>query len=288
MEFLSPLDSGYLTLIDHIKNLNYESLWRVVLLTFMRVGVITSLAPFLGAKIIPALGRVGMALSLTLIFLPTVLFYTQMTYISDVAFVGYAVKECAIGFVLGFIASAPFYVVQSSGILIDYLRGSSMMMAQDPTMQSQSSPIGIMFNNYLIVLFYALDGPLLFFDAITTSFQLFPVDQMVNPAFFDLKNPFWKTALLLTSDIFNLSIQLAAPAILGILMAEMFLGIANRLAPQVQISFLGMSLKSLLGLLVLWAGWFFFLKQTSAMSIDWMHTLINVIKEMLPQISPPR
>jgi type III secretory pathway component EscT len=251
----------------------------------MRVGIIVSLAPFLGAKIIPTVARVGMALSLTLIFLPTVLFYSQMTPISDVAFIGYAVKECFIGFILGFFASAPFYVVQSSGILIDYLRGSSMMMAQDPTMQSQSSPIGIMFNNYLIVLFYALDGPLLFFDAVTTSFQLFPVNQMINPHFFDLNNPFWKTALLITSDIFNLSIQLAAPAILGILMAEMFLGIANRLAPQVQISFLGMSLKSLLGLLILWAGWFFFLRQTSNMSIDWIHSLQKIITEMIPQIS---
>ncbi len=267
------VDNGYVNLISQLKGLNYPSLWRVILLTFMRFGIIVGLAPFLGAKIIPVTARVALALTLTLVYLPIVLFYTNMTYITDAAFLVLGLKEIFIGFILGFIVSAPFYVVQSSGILIDYLRGSSMMMAQDPTIQAQSSPIGIMFNNYLIVLFYALDGPLLFFDAIASSFELFPVDQMMNPLFFQLNNPFWKIAINVVSSIFNLSIELAAPAILAILMAEMFLGIANRLAPQVQIAFLGMSLKSLLGLTLIWAGWFFFLKKISIMSIDWVHPL---------------
>lgn len=275
------MEPGFIDLISQIKDLNYPSLWRIFLLSFMRIGIIVGLAPFLGAKIIPTSARAALALGLTLMFLPNILFYSQMAYITDVAFIGYAAKECFIGFILGFMSAAPFYIVQSSGILIDYLRGSSMMMAQDPTMQAPSSPIGIMFNNYLIVLFYALDGPLLFFDAITTSFQLFPVGQFISPTFFEFGNPFWKKASLLASDIFNLSIELAAPPLLAVLMAEMFLGIANRLAPQVQISFLGMSLKSLLGLAVLWAGWLFILKQMSGMSIDWIHGIQKMLTQMI-------
>ncbi len=276
------MEPGYLNLISEIKGLNYPILWRVVLLTFIRIAVIVGLAPFLGAKIIPAVARAALALTLTLVFLPTVLFYTQMEPISDMAFVGYAAKEVLIGFILGFLSAAPFYVVQSSGILIDYLRGSSMMTAQDPTMQAQSSPIGIMFNNYLIVLFYALEGPLLFFDAVTTSFQVFPVNQVINSKFFVLTNPFWQNALEFAGQIFTLSIELAAPPLLAILMAEVFLGIANRLAPQVQIAFLGMSLKSLLGLGLLWAGWFFILKQMSSMSLDWIHKIQKILLHPIP------
>ncbi len=279
------MDTGYLTLISEIQNLNYATLWRIILLTFMRMGIIVNLAPFLGGKIIPMAAKAALALALTFVFLPSVLFYTKMSYISDMEFIAFAAKECFIGFILGLISTAPFYIVQSSGILIDYLRGSSMLMAQDPTMQAQSSPIGIMFNNYLIVLFYALEGPLLFFDAISTSFQLFPVDQLISPLFFQLGNPFWKTALSFVGDIFNLSIELAAPCLLAILMAEMFLGIANRLAPQVQISFLGMSLKSLLGLILLWSGWFFILRQMSNMSIDWIHSLQKILNQLLPRLT---
>ena len=53
-------------------------------------------------------------------------------------------------------------------------------------------------------------------------------------------------------------------------MAESFLGIANRLAPQVQIAFLGLALKSLLGLILLWAGWAFITKQMAQTAVDWV------------------
>ena len=65
-------------------------------------------------------------------------------------------------------------------------------------------------------------------------------------------------------------------------MTEMFLGIANRLAPQVQIAFLGMSLKSLVGLFVLWAGWFFILKQTSNETLNWFDLINKIVLSFQP------
>jgi hypothetical protein len=46
-----------------------------------------------------------------------------------------------------------------------------------------------------------------------------------------------------------------------ILMTDFFLGIANRLAPQVQITFLGMPLKSLLALTIVFFGWTLFTEE---------------------------
>jgi type III secretion protein T len=274
------LEKGYTDFLTDFGSGDYNVILKLLLLTFMRIAPITGIAPFLGAKIIPNSARVGLAIGLTLVFFPNVIYYAKPESINTTTFLFFSLKEIFIGFSLAFIASAPFYIVQSSGILIDYLRGSSMMMSQDPTMQAPSSPIGIMLNNYLIVLFYALDGPLIFFNCIMTSFELFPVNGIIPTLFFKLGNPFWQKILILASDIFNLSIELAAPAILAILMAEMFLGIANRLAPQVQISFLGMPLKSILGLFVLWTGWYFIMKQTSKMSIDWIHSLQAMLNDM--------
>jgi len=68
-------------------------------------------------------------------------------------------------------------------------------------------------------------------------------------------------------------------------MAEMFLGIANRLAPQVQIAFLGMSIKSLLGLALLWAAWFFILKQFTKQTYDWLN-LINKMVAYMKYMNP--
>jgi type III secretory pathway component EscT len=61
-------------------------------------------------------------------------------------------------------------------------------------------------------------------------------------------------------------------------MTDMFLGIANRLAQQVQISFLGMSLKSLVGLALLWLGWYFILKQLAVQSQIWLDSLDRIVR----------
>ena len=171
----------------------------------------------------------------------------------------------------------PFYIAQSSGVLIDFLRGSSSLMIQDPIMQSQVSSIGMLYNYVFIVLFFQIGGPFIFFNAVLHSYSLMPVDTFFNPSFFNLAQPLWQTILGLLTRFLTLSIQLAAPSIVGILMAEMFLGIANRLAPQVQIAFLGMSIKSLLGIALLCAAWFFILDQLSHQSLLWLTDLDNLL-----------
>jgi type III secretion protein T len=80
-----------------------------------------------------------------------------------------------------------------------------------------------------------------------------------------------------------LSIQLATPALLAILMTDVFLGIANRLAPQVQITFLGMPLKSLLALAVVCLGWKLFTEELQKQVYQW----ITIVKNMITLFKPP-
>jgi len=80
------------------------------------------------------------------------------------------------------------------------------------------------------------------------------------------------------AKMFTLSVQLAAPPLIGIVLADMFLGIANRLAPQVQIVFLGIPLKSWVGLAILAAAWSLILSVMSKNAMDWFKTLLHVIE----------
>ncbi|WP_194847997.1 EscT/YscT/HrcT family type III secretion system export apparatus protein [Candidatus Neptunochlamydia vexilliferae] len=268
---------------EHFSNLSNISIWGAISLFFlvlMRLAPIMVLAPFLGAKLAPGIARMGLAICLALVFLPFIAVHVKQPIGFNNAFVLFALKELIIGFILGFFITIPFYAVQASGMYVDYLRGASVMRSQDPAMQSQASPIGILYNSILIVLFFQIGGPFLFFDAVMKSYEIVPPAGFINPLFFSVKSPFWKISFDLVNQVVTIAIQLAGPALVGILMAEMFLGIANRLAPQVQIAFLGMSIKSLLGLGVLWAGWFFILKQFAKQSYDWIELLNKVINYM--------
>ncbi|MFZ4772891.1 MAG: EscT/YscT/HrcT family type III secretion system export apparatus protein [Chlamydiia bacterium] len=234
-----------------------QEMIQLYLLVLCRIGPIIAFTPFLGGKLVPSPVRSGMLIVFGILFLP----YATLNGAIPTGTVGfftifYALKEVFIGFLISFFASIPFFVVQASGVTIDFMRGSSQLMAQDPNLQNQASPIGIMFNYVLIALFFMVGGPERFFDAVATSFQAFPLMGGLSPEFVNLKSSLWVAIMHIIQLVFDLSLKLAAPAIIAILMAEMFLGIANRLAPQVQIAFLGMSLKSFLGLMLLFVAWY--------------------------------
>jgi type III secretory pathway component EscT len=109
------------------------------------------------------------------------------------------------------------------------------------------------------------------------SYQILPADSLIANSFFLEDNPFWQTLTKLLTTFTALAVQLAAPSFLAILMTETFLGIANRLAQQVQIAFLGMALKSLAGIALLWASWFFVLKQLGKQTLIWFQDLDRLL-----------
>lgn len=274
----------YLDFFGNYVNADPIGLLTAFFLILFRIGPIVNQAPFLGAKIAPAMGRMAITIALAIIFLPLIANKQTHQFAFDAAFTGYALKELFIGFLLGYFIALPFHIITSSGIIIDNLRGSGMMMGQDPSLQTQSSSIGIMFNFILIYLFFQINGPFLFFDLLVKSYEILPADGTLSLEFFNLKAPFWQLSMSLLAKILALSLQLGAPCIVAVLMAEVFLGIANRLAPQVQIAFLGMSLKSLLGLFALWAGWFFILKQVGDFTLDWISLMDKALQRLTPYV----
>ncbi len=270
----------YVELFSRLPNISITQVLSLFFLIIMRMAPSLVLAPFFGAKLAPGIARMGLAICVATIFLPFIAVKTTTPVEFSNTYILYSLKEILIGLVLGFFITIPFYMVQTAGTIIDYLRGASIMQAQDPSMQTQTSPIGILFNYIMIVIFFQIDGPFLFFDALMKSYELIPPDKLINPDFFSVKSNFWKLTFDIVNQIITIAIQLAAPALVAILMAEMFLGIANRLAPQVQIAFLGMSIKSLLGLGLLFAAWYFILKQFTKQGYSWLELLNKLIYSM--------
>lgn len=222
---------------------------------------IIALVPFFGGRLLPRPVKVTFALSLFVIFMPQLLAATKTPLTFNLNLVYFLFKELFVGLILGFFLSIPFAIVQSAGILIDNQRGGSSLMVNDPTLQNQSSPLGTIFNYILIYLFFMIDGPFMVLDIISQSYDILPPDQMFNPAIFSNTSQIVLYTEKIVGNVMIYSTQLAAPALIMILMTDFFLGIANRLAPQVQITFLGMPLKSLLALVVVFFGWVLFIPE---------------------------
>lgn len=273
---MSYTDS-YLSFFSHLTNYAPLSALALFFLGMMRIAPVIAMAPFFGSKT-PAPVKMGLLITLTVIFIPHMALTSETLIGFNIHFILLCAKELLIGFILALFVSIPFYMAETAGVTIDFLRGASSLQVTDPFSQTQASDLGLLYNMTLVVMFYQIDGPFYFFNALFDTYTLIPADGWIPAQFFSFNHPFWQTVWGCVNRVVAVGIQLAAPSLLAILMTEMFLGIANRLAPQVQIAFLGMSLKSLIGLGMLAAAWFFILQQMSKQTLLWMSDLNKVVQ----------
>ncbi len=270
--------TDYLSFVLSLPDLPPISALTLFFLALMRIAPVVALAPFLGSKL-PNGVKIGLAIALAAVLLPHVIATSKIPRPTfDLLFIAYGLKELFIGFILAFLINVPFYMAQAAGVLIDFQRGSSALQVFDPILSTQVSPLGQLYNYVYIVLFFEIGGLLLFLQAVITSYTVIPADAFMPLLFFHIQHGFWKFIMVLLTKFTAISMQLAAPSLVAILMTDMFLGIANRLAQQVQIAFLGMSLKSLVGLALLWMGWYFILQQLSVQSQIWLDSLDRLIR----------
>jgi len=118
--------------------------------------------------------------------------------------------------------------------------------------------------------------PFIFFEGVLNSYSVIPADSFIPVAFFSLQMPFWQFMMGLLTKFLAISLQLAAPSLVAILMAEMFLGIANRLALKFNcLPWYGAQIVCRFSSSL--AGWYFILQQIGKQSIVWLQTLNQLI-----------
>lgn len=276
MEIIAAAD----TYLSYILSKPLQDVWKVFLLGMARVAPTVAIAPFLGGKILPDTVKMGLTVAIAIIFLPFLLVHYTHPIDFDVFFMLMLVKEAFVGFILGFLITIPFYYTQGAGALIDHQRGAQSLQVMDPSTQMQTSPLGTLFNNMMLVIFFSIGGPILFFDAVFTSYSVLPFDQFFPPSFFDGTRPLWHALIEMTNIVVKISLQLSAPSLIAMLLSDLFLGIANRMAPQVQISFLLWSLKAFVGIAMVWVGWWLVMKQFDVEALSWVKLFTNLVKKM--------
>jgi len=274
-----PDDFDYtkLYLISPFADSPIHSFMALLLLGLMRIMPIVGFVPCFGANNLNRPAKIFLGMVVVMIMLPKLILSSHTELRLDYFFLAYALKELFVGFSIAFIASIPFYIAETAGVFIDHQRGASSLMVNDPLLLNQNAPMGILFNYIGIVFFFWVGGPDIFLNALLDSYDLIPPDSFLGEKFFLKDSPFFKLILDIANKETSIAIQLAAPALIIMLMTDMVLGIINRLAPQVMITFLGMPLKSLLGIMVVWLGWEILVKQISTEYLQWLEIVKKAI-----------
>ncbi len=275
IEVVAPSD----TYVSYILSRPLNDVWNIFLLGLARIVPAIAIAPFFGGKMVGDVIKLGLGIAITFIFLPFLIASNPPHIPLNITFILLMVKEVVIGSLLGFLVSLPFYYSQGAGALIDHQRGSQSLQVMDPTTQMQTSPTGTLYNNMMLIIFFSISGPLFFFDGMFTSFSLIPIESFFPDRFFDLHHPFWVTITGMITVLVKIALQLSAPSVIGMLLSDLFLGISNRMAPQVQISFLLWSFKAFVGIAMLFLAWWLVIKQLDAQALSWLKTYSDLAHE---------
>jgi flagellar biosynthetic protein FliR len=209
-----------------------------------RILPVAFLVPAFGGRRLPIPARLGLVACVVIAVYPQAGFAGPVP--AGFAFAGLLLKELAVGTVLALAGSCMFEGMKMGGQLIDNLRGSAGAHTFVPQSDERTSPVGDLHLLLCILVFFAAGGPALFLKALQQSLVSLPVcslpevTQCAQAA--DL-------ALTVTAQAIRMGVSIAFPAMVALLAADMLLGFMNRTAPQIQVFFLGMPLRAVVGIL---------------------------------------
>lgn len=197
------------------------------------------LVPPFGTSAIPVQVKVGLAAALALPVAPRL---AETPAPLDVpSLVAAVLLQVAVGLTLGFITMLAFAAVQAAGSLIDMFAGFTIAQAFDPLSGEQSALFGRFYQLLAATLLFAINGHVLLFRGFLTSFDAVGLQPP----------PLGRIAQAVVDgldDFMLAAIEIAAPLLAALFLAEVGLGLLSRAAPQMNVFLLGFPLKILLTL----------------------------------------
>jgi flagellar biosynthetic protein FliR len=219
-----------------------EQLVAAFVLAVARTGAFVLVTPPFNTKAVPAQAKVTLALALALALTPALQQGNTPALVSGELVLRLLVQVVT-GLALGFFVLLAVAAVQAAGDLVDLVGGFNSSIALDPLMLTQTSVFGRLHQFVAVTALFAGDGHLMVLHGLSRSLQVMP-----DPAIS------WDAlGRALVGDVTSLlagALQIAAPIIAAMLVADVSLGLLTRAAPALNAFALAFPLKILFTLLL--------------------------------------
>ena len=246
---------------DLLRNMNLKIIFRVEIdyfimlislaqaqiffLTLTRVLIIMIQIPIFSSRNVPSQYKIAFGVLLTMIILPWNETVDEEAALALLPFAFAIFRELIVGLLIGFAATMTFGVFQIAAKIMELGSGFSAGQVFNPTIGDIGSAFDQLFIMVIMLIFLISNGHHVFILGIRKTFEILPV-----------LSPFPEFSLVILvkyfSSFFAIGIQLAMPVFGAILLADLSLGLLAKVAPQIQVFFLGLPIKVGLGLLGLY------------------------------------
>ena len=218
-----------------------EQLAVAFVLAVARTAAFVLVTPPFNTRAVPTQARVSLALALALPLTPPLTAGAPALVSGEL--VVRLIVQLATGLALGFLVLVALSAVQAAGDLLDLVGGFNSSIALDPLMLTQTSVFGRLHQFVAVAVLFATDGHLMVVQGLSRSLQAMPDPQVSWDAL----------AHALVGDVTGMvtsALQIAAPVVAAMLVADVSLGLLTRAAPALNAFALAFPVKILFSLLL--------------------------------------
>ena len=215
------------------------------LLILVRITSFVYIAPFFGMTNVPRRVKVGFS-----IFLAYLIFHAvdrnEVVYDTLLGYAVIVMKEVLTGFLIGWGAQICTTVTSFAGSIADMEVGLSMVSLMDPTTREQATFTGV-FYQYLFTLFLIITGMYQYLlQALVDTFTLIPINGAVFKS-----EALLESVIMFLSDYITIGFRIILPIFCTMILLNCVLGVLAKVSPQLNMFAVGLQLKILVGLGIL-------------------------------------
>lgn len=216
------------------------------LLILVRVSCFVFVAPFFSMRNTPRNVRVGISFFTALLLYQALTPAEAVDYSTVTEYAVIVMKEAVVGLLVGFGASICTTIVNFAGSIADMETGLSMITLMDPTTRENTSITGVLYQYVLMLMMMATGMYRYLFGALADTYELIPVNGAVFHA-----DSLVDSMIAFLGDYVIIGFRIVLPIFCSILLLNAVLGVLAKVSPQMNMFAVGIQLKILVGLSVL-------------------------------------
>lgn len=200
--------------------------------------------PVLAGRSIPNPIKIGLGLILAIFMTPLNFVGFGRTGMDLLSFSVAIGKEILIGTLTGYAANLAFGALSIAGNLIGLGSGFAAAQILNPALEEQGTPLDQILVVTSFLIFLAINGHHSFLLGLQRTFEVLPINS-------NLPDVAQEPVLKLTASLIQVGVQMSFPLLATLLLTDLAMGLLARVAPQIQVFFLGIPLKIGLGIFAL-------------------------------------
>lgn len=216
------------------------------LLIAVRVSCFVFAAPFFGMNNTPNYLKIGFSLVVAYLLYGVITPHVYIDYSTPLTYASYVLKEAITGILIGLGAQFCMTIVSFSGTLVDMEIGFSMASQMDPVTKQNTTLTGFYYQYAFLLIFIVTGMYRYLLQALAETFALIPVGQTQ----FSILG-MYQAFVNFMVDYIAIGFQICLPVFCTILLLNGILGIMAKVSPQMNMFAVGIQMKVLTGLGVL-------------------------------------